>query len=497
MTVPHVQSSKAALMLVIGVVLTGVVLAAALVLFSTPIYVLIGVLGILLAIVFLKKPLLGTYFIIISFPFLSTLPRGVYVPGLKLDEILIILFLGLNLLLPAKRIYFRFTQIDIIYLVIFLAGSLLPFMGAYLRGQQPNWVEAVALLKPFMLYHLVVVSFNNRRQLAWALGFLLIGSLFVAMVAILQLVNFADVRSLLARIYYDTSAPALLRGTFNRATSTLGNWNALGGYAALGALLCLSLLRYRKAINLRLLILIALAANIGMLLLAGSSSSLIGFFIGLVVFWIMRPNKRRLPKGYPISLLLVFILILIVFAVMGRTVIEEQIQRQMQLYVYDRVTQSYYPTHGIPASIIVRWLLSKSLLRTIIEDRTAMLTGFGTGTDAIELLPWGTPESGYMAMFFFYGPLFVFLYLLLFIVIFSMSLKLKARLDKMDDLGLSLTTAVSIIAVSISFMNIIHSYYSAAGVTHYFWILIGCMVALAKINYMESQIKSPEVLAGA
>jgi hypothetical protein len=482
-TVSHVQSSKSELILVIGVVLTGVVLAAALVLFSTPIYILIGVLGILLAIVFLKKPLLGTYFIIISFPFLSTIPRGAYIPGLKLDEILIILFLVLNLLLPTRKTDFRITQIDFIYLVIFLVGSLLPFIGAYLRGQQPNWVEAVALLKPFILYRLIVMTFNNRRHLSWALGFLLIGSIFVTVVAILQSLDFANIRSLLARIYYDTSAPALLRSTFDRATSTLGNWNALGGYAALGALLCLSLLRYRKAINFRLLIPIALAANIGTLLLAGSSSSLVGFLIGLVVWWIIRPQGARLSKGYRIGMFLVLFLVSMIFISIGRTIIEEQIQRQFQPYVYDRVTQSYYPTFGIPTSVVGRWLLAKYLVRTMAQDRVAMLTGFGTGTEAIELLPWGTPESGYIGMLFFYGPIFVLPYILLFFMILSISSKLRRFLERDDDLGLAITTSVFLATLAMIAMNIIHPYYSAAGVTHYYWIILGCMVVLEKIRH--------------
>jgi hypothetical protein len=496
-TVSPIKSSRSLPLLAFGVLLVGVGLATLLSLVDQKLYVIGGLLGLFLAVFFLTKPLIGTYLIIISFPFLSTVPRGAYFPGLKLDEILIILLFGLYLLPPLKAKDFRLTQIDIIYLLIFLAGSFLPFVGAYLRGHQPEWVEAIALLKPFILYRLVFMTLGNRRDVSWTIGLLLVGSLSVSILAILQLLDIAGLRSLIAQIYYDTSAPALLRATFIRATSTLGNWNALGGYAALGALLSLSLLRYRKAIKFPLLVPVALAANVGTLFLAGSSSSIIGFLVGLIVFWILRPRRARLSRGNRISLFLVLILVLLVFSIAGRTVIAEQIERQAKLYVYDRATQSYQPTSGLPASLVERWLLVRHLFSTIIDDRTALLTGFGTGSEAIELLPWGTPESGYMAMLFFYGTPFLLLYLFLLVTILLISRKLQAKVDKKDHLGLSLTTAVISSTIAMGFMNIVHSYYSAAGVTHYFWIMVACLTALTKINFRDPKTESTEAIAGA
>jgi hypothetical protein len=132
----------------------------------------------------------------------------------------------------------------------------------------------------------------------------------------------------------------------------------------------------------------------------------------------------------------------------------------------------------LPRSILTRGLLAKYLFTLMVQDGLALFTGFGAGENARALLPWGTAESGYMTMLFFYGTLFVLAYLLLLKTVFSQARRLRRSLPPGEEMGRGIATAVISIVAAMAVMNIVHPYYTAAGVTHYFWIVLGCMMAL-------------------
>ena len=465
------------------ILLLGFGLTFSLIYTEKPIFIIGGILALLSGLVLFSRPRLATYLIIFSFPFLSTLPRGAYVPFLKLDELLIIVFFAISFLVPGIKNRFRFTRIDIAFFFVFLAGSVLPFLGVLYRGQSPDWFEAVALLKPIILYRLILLTVGDRRSVSMAVVLLLTASVLVSMLAVLQLLDFANIRSFLAGLYYDSSAPLLVtRPDLFRATSTLGNWNALGGYAALGAILSLALLPHSKSLGFPALMPIALAANLSSLILSGSSSSIIGFLIGAFVLW--RLKSRRIRSRGSI-LLLTFLLVILIggvaFAVAGKDVLQQQVERQIsQDYVADLVTGEIHRTYGLPRSIVSRWYLINYLFNKLFDDKLALLVGFGPGSTGLELLPTATAESGYMVMLFFYGMVFVISYFYLYRIVYIHAKRTRVQFNNKSDLGYALATAGMVFTVAIVVMNIIHAYYTAAGVSHYYWIIVASMMAMLK-----------------
>jgi hypothetical protein len=430
--------------------------------------------------VLLLKPWLGTMSVIVSFPFVAALPRGALFPGVKLDEVLILASLLAFLIRPGpKRL--RFSKIDAAYLFMFLAGTLMPTVGILARGQTTDWLEVVALLKQYALLLLVVLTLRHWDQLQTAVTWLLLPSLLVALLALLQLLDAPGMRALLANIYYDGAAAAVYSGRVLRATATLGNWNALGGYGAFGACLSLALVPCRKALTHAWLAPVALAANVGILVLSGSSNSLFGFLCGALVWWMFSSRRFRLRKRYVLYAVLVLAVGASVIAAGGQKVLERQIQRQTGSLLVDRVTGEVVSTGWVPYSVLGRWLLVKHLLQTMVDDGLAVFTGFGAGPDARALLPWGTAESGYMTMLFFYGPLYLLAYVLLMVAIVSQARRIRRHLPSDDELGRALVAGVISITTAIAVMNLIHSYFIAAGVTHYFWIAVGLMVVLARL----------------
>lgn len=442
-------------------------------------YILAGMLALSVGSILFVRPRWGTYLVILSFPVLAAIPRGAYVPGLKLDEVLIIVSL-LMCLVRRNVNKIQLTKIDYAYLFMFLMGTVLPVLGVVARGQSPDWAEVIALLKQYALYRLIVMTLNSRSHLSRAVVLLLLPSLLVSVVALLQLLDVASIRSLLSDIYYEGGAFSVGSQVY-RATATLSNWNSLGGYAALGACLSLALIRHRKALMIPWLAPVALAANLSMLMLAGSSSSVVGFMSGAFVWWILRSRRARLQKRHLLYILLILVVGSVVLVVAGQAVLQKQIERQRPSEVVDRATGRTVVISWVPRSVVVRWLLARYLFGLIAEDGLALLTGFGVGEDALALLPWGTAESGYMTMLFFYGPLFVLAYLVLLRVIVSQARRIRKHLKADDELGMAITTAVISITFAMGVMNIISTYYSEAGVTHYFWTVIGCMMVLPRL----------------
>jgi hypothetical protein len=466
-------------LIIIGAIATGVLLSGLLGSDSDKFfYVIIGIIGLLAGGALLVQPRWGTYLVVLSFPFIALIPRGAYIPGFKLDEVLIITSLLAVLVKKGAtkyRISLRLTRIDYVYWMLFIAGSVLPSIGVLMRGQIPDWLEIIALLKQYAIYRLVLATLKSQKHLSKMVTLLLFPSLLVSLIALLQMLDVANVRFLLAEVY-GGSAHAVYRGYPYRATSVLGNWNALGGYATLNLLLSLSLIEVRRSLGFSFLVSISFVASLIALMLSGSSSSIVGFLVGSFV-WLTIKKKFRLRHLLYLALILVFSLV--IFQGIGKDVLQAQIERQVGDRIVDRATGKVYKTYGLPRSVVSRWALAKYIFELMVEDVLALFLGFGAGAESVALLPWGTAESGYLAMFFFYGPMFLVMYFVLLRIIQLQSRRIRCKFEAKDGLRYRIAVVAEMIVSAMSIINIIHPYYSAAGITHYFWIFVGCSVSLS------------------
>lgn len=435
--------------------------------------------------IMLIRPLYITYLLVLTFPFLSTLPRDLLPIPLKIDEILIVLGLVAFVISPHTSKRLRFTKIDLMFILLVAAGTILPTIGTLIREVQPDWLNVIALVKPYLLFRLVVMTIDTRQKVRCSLILLMLPPILVSIIALLQLYNFGDMQGHLANIYYDTPAVQVLTrnisgiGSFLRATSTLGNWNALGSYSALAAFLSISIWRTKSDLRFRNLPGISFASSLGSLLLAGSSSSFFGFISGGMVVIIGGLRRIRIRKKHLVGFALVILVMIVLYLIIGSDIIQAQVTRQSSPYIYDRASEQYYPTYGLPASLMVRWYLAKHLFLLISNDQTAFVTGFGENEYSLSLLPWGTAESGYVGMFFFYGPFYVLFYFMLMFTAFLYSWRIGRTSINQDKTLYNLSLALNGMIVSMVVMNIISSYYSAAGTSHIFFItmalLMSCM----------------------
>jgi hypothetical protein len=455
--------------------------------FTSPLNVLFVTVCLGIGIVIFIKPWIGTYILIVSFPFIASMPRGLFIPGFKIDEILIILVLVLHFISPNKNKNLKLNRIDSIFIMFLLSGFILSTLGMVLRGWDVNLLEFGTLFKPYFIFRLLLFTIDDIKKIRKVVILLLLPIFLVSLLAIMQILNLGNVRAQLASVYSDTPTTVLLNEALTasqlslrlRATSTLGHWNALGGYSALVAFLSLAFIPHGRALRLSWLPALAFTASVVSLILTGSSNSLVGFSIGLVLWWFLQ-GKNYFIKSNPITrkmIFLSFLFILIVvsvgYATIGKSIIHTQIARQSVAHIYDRATLEYYPTYGIPSSLVVRWYLAKYLIGQMLDDDWALLTGFGIGPATNALLPWGSAESGYMHMLFYFGPLFLLFYFLLLRAILLALRKYKSRVKEDDIFGNGLATAGIIFVVLMGILNIVQSAYIGAGVMHLFWIVIG------------------------
>jgi hypothetical protein len=118
------------------------------------------------------------------------------------------------------------------------------------------------------------------------------------------------------------------------------------------------------------------------------------------------------------------------------------------------------------------------------KDGFALLTGFGPGKTADSLLPATSAESGYVRMLLSFGPIYVIVYLGLLISVYRIASKWKKQLliNGSDGLSIVLATLVMISTVALGIMTLIHSYHRAAGVAHYYWIVVASMMVLQNLS---------------
>jgi hypothetical protein len=451
-----------------------------------PIFALIGLLVIVGAFLAMAKPHWVTYLFIASFPFIAHLPRGTYIPVLKLDEVLIILGFLVWVFSPISPKRLTLSKIDLIFILLIFVGAILPVIGQRLRGWQTEWIELIAITKGYLIYRLILFAVSTREQAQKIVILLLVPICFVFMIALLQMLNIFNMREILANVYggsglYVQNAGNL--GIYFRATSTLGNWNALGSYATFGALLSVALMIYQSKNNRNnyYLLVPVFASCLGILILAGSSSSIIGFLLGVLglAFSEMKKiNIRRIIK----FLLPVIVVVYIVFIYLGQQVLQIQINRQANEVLFFRPTGEFVNTYGLPASLAIRGHLAYYLFGVMKADGIALLTGFGEGQLARDMLSWSTAESGYMSMLFYYGPLYLITYLVLLITIFSYLKRIKRQINRQFTTVLALIVAAAYATAAMGVMNIISSYYTAAGSSHFFWILIAIAIGVSRIT---------------
>ncbi len=380
-------------------------------------------------------PPAAAYLVLIATPLTAGFPRGLVVPLLRPHEALALVVgtgvavRALVQLRTAYRLPVRPGKVDVAFLLLACAGSVLPLLWMVARGLTPTQEDllyASAFWKFFALYLLVRVSVTTEHEVRRALHVSIAAATVVAVVAILQSLNLAGVPDLLARLYPAEDGTGLAAG---RGSATLGSSISVGDVMAFHVAVCLGLLlQARREARVKLL---ALTALFGVGTLAsGQFSGVIALVLCVLVVAVSSGQVKRL--------LLVLAPAGLLGAVLLRPVIDQRLASR------DIST-------GVPQSWHVRYENLRLYVWPDLFAERRWLFGVRPGARIEVDTPWGHElyiESGHTWLLWTGGvPLFVAFLWFMWVAVRATASVARSRRDAVG--GAATASLASLLAVFV------------------------------------------------
>jgi hypothetical protein len=272
-----------------GCVLIGGILAVA----AGPLLVLtvigaLAVLGLFAAAAY--RPIFATYAYLGTLPLITGIDRGNLIPLVRPNEALLAVLLAGALVggylrrCRGDRVPIRLHQLDIPLGVFLLMSTAWPLLSLMLRGQTPVTSDLAAVLpvcKLVGIYLLVRFSVSTEAQLVRCFRLIIWPGAVVAVIAILQTLNFGPVVTMLQAVWTpDTNVAALAE----RGTATLGSPLATGDYI----LICLTLViccAARGLLNYRERLVLGAVLSAGVLAAGQFSTWISAIVVAGLILW--------------------------------------------------------------------------------------------------------------------------------------------------------------------------------------------------------------------
>jgi hypothetical protein len=187
-----------------------------------------------LVVAVMARPHLATYVLLPTTLLIAGVERGVVIPVLRPNEIVLLLIAGalsargLILLSTGHRPHLRITVIDVTLLALCLASSVLPLLMMMARSrtiESDDLLYAMNLWRYLGVYVVIRSTIRTERQVKITLWLIMGASSIVAVIGIAQALGLFGLQDILAGLYTPEGDRRLAS---NRATSTLGSSFAVG-----------------------------------------------------------------------------------------------------------------------------------------------------------------------------------------------------------------------------------------------------------------------------
>ncbi|HZA15911.1 MAG TPA: hypothetical protein VE645_03275 [Pseudonocardiaceae bacterium] len=189
------------------------------------------------------RPIFATYAYLGTLPIIAGIDRGNLIPLVRPNEALLAVLIagalagGYFRWCRGDRVPLQLHKLDIPIGVFLLMSTAWPLLSLLLRGQTPVTSDLAAVLpvcKLVAIYLLVRLSVSTEAQLVRCFRLIIWPGAVVAVIAILQTLNFGPVVAMLQAVWTPDSHAAALA---ERGTTTLGSPLATGDYI----IICLTL----------------------------------------------------------------------------------------------------------------------------------------------------------------------------------------------------------------------------------------------------------------
>ncbi len=420
----------------------------------------------------LARPVLGGYLLVGLVPALSGLAPGILTPNVRVSEALIGV-VGLTVLLGTRRIAApRWGMLEWLLLSYGLVWAAFGLYDARALGEHLSlslWGSLIGQLQYFLLYRTVRVTLRSQRERRVGLGILLIATIPMAILAILQEVNVAGLRTSLINITGNTS-PIYSSGII-RATGLFGNWASLAGFFFPMVLVLVALaLAGRLKINRRAFAGVGALMVIGLLLTA-ELSVIVCLMLGIFVLGVQYGRFRKMLTWFAIA---VAVAVCVVGPVLG--------QRLNDQFGFVAGSGRSSVT---PQTVAFRENIWSTQYLPAIAERP--LEGYGLTLP--ETVQWPYPESQYIALLIEGGYPLLVMYLCLLWGMFDQARRAARSRDPVDEaIGRSLVICV----VSLLLLGVTWPFLSNGGLPQVLWCLFA-LAAPAGNRFVTHVTSSPSV----
>ncbi len=399
----------------------------------------------------LSWPVVGGLVLIAAVPPLSGLAPGIITPNVRLSEALIGV-VGLTVLLGTRRVAaVKWGVLEWLLLAYGLLWAVLAAYDSVALGQKlslATWGSVIGQLQFFLLYRTVRVTLRTKKQRRTGLVTLVIVTLPIALIAILQEVGVAGLRTSLPNITGNTS-PIGTSGII-RSTSLFGNWAALAGYflPILLVLIALALAGQLQR-HKRLSLCLGAAMVIGILLTA-ELSVIICLILGIFVLAVQYGRFRKMMLWFGIA---AAVSLVVVGPVLGN-----RLNNQFGAVAGSSKSSLEPQTVSFRQEIWTKQYLPAVAARPLD----------GYGLQLPSTIVWPYPESQYIALLIEGGYPLLIMYLILLWGAFDRARKASRARDPVEQaIGRSLIVTV----VSLLFLGITWPFVSNGGLPQVLWCL--------------------------
>lgn len=246
-------------------------------------------------------PRFATYTYLITLPILAGIPRDELLPLVRPNEGLLAVLMA-GALLGAFLRYLRgdeirptfYPLVDIPLAVFLLMATIWPIASLMMRGQVPTGTEYASMLpmtKLVALYFLVRYTMVTEQEIMRCIRFIVWPGATVAMIAILQTLNFTPVILLLNTLWSSADTAAETAELADRGSTTLGSPIATGDVVIISLILVFCCVA-RGLLGRRERLFLAMVLGTGVLA-AGQFSTWIAAVVALGLLAWRFPDLRR------------------------------------------------------------------------------------------------------------------------------------------------------------------------------------------------------------
>jgi hypothetical protein len=439
-----------------------------------PAAAIIGSCTVLLLALIERRPVFIVFGLALLLPLTGGLARGAAIPLLRVGQALVVLgFVLFWLSKPAPQSKFRFTAIDLVFVLYLLAGMAFPLFALYYRGETLSFTAVndgtgssplQSLLGPvqyYLLYRIVVATVSSEKHIRVVLYLMFIASMLVSIIGILEEMHVGPVVNFLSTYYPIPNTSSDYNNVDIRIASTLQHYSGLGAYLSITLIivLCCHLAQDRMKISPVVLMLTTLLDSVA-LVLSGTFAAWIALVIGTAIVCRI---FRRVPRA-------------VIYAIIG-------IALSVLLFssfIFARLDFQLGAgqTHGIlPESFAYRVMLWQRY--AIPAIRQHIVFGWGPAP-AILANGFFVEESQYFHLLLEGGIVYLLCYVLLVGVAFTACWR-RMKQKRFDVSGV-VAIATFVILIAINVMNISGEYFTYVGGSQTFWMLLAIVVASGQLE---------------